>query len=171
MSRAPSIRYSPRIAAEICERIAGGESLRAICREEGMPTFQTVLRWAQTNRGGFRERYAVALDFRAQAMAEELLEIADGAKKVATGAPGTGEATARVHAEKLRVDARKWLLARMAPKRYGDRVALEHTGAEGGPIETRGDFRITPADEEAIHRIAAVREKLMQSDQDALGDA
>ena len=158
--RAPSVRYSERIAAVLCARIAGGDSLRSICREPGMPSFQTVLRWAHENREGFRERYVLATDFRAQALAEELLEIADAARNVATGAPGTGEATARVQAEKLRVDARKWILARMAPKRYGDRVALEHTGADGGPIQTEGEYRITPEDEEAIRRIAAVRARL-----------
>ncbi len=147
--RAPSIRYTRRLATGICERIASGESLRAICREEGMPSFQTVLRWAQEDRDGFRVRYALAMDLRAQAMAEELLELADAAPGSATGAPGTGEATARVQAEKLRVDARKWLLARMAPKRYGDRVALEHTGADGGPIQTEAVDKIRQ-DAEAV---------------------
>ena len=42
-----------------------------------------------------------------------------------------------IQRSKLRVDTRKWAMARMAPKRYGDRIMQEHTGADGGPIETR----------------------------------
>lgn len=165
-TRAKPVRYSPRIADTILERIAGGASLRAVCGEEGMPSFQSWLRWVAEDRDGLRSRYEVAMDMRAQFLADELIEIADAAPAVATGGPGTGEASAKVQAAKLRVDARKWLLARLSPKRYGDRVALEHTGAEGGPIETRGEFRVTPEDEDFLRRKAAVMEQMRTQNQD-----
>src|SRR5688572_9232829 len=38
---------------------------------------------------------------------------------------------------RLRVDARKWLAGKMAPKKYGDKLMAEHTGKDGGPIETK----------------------------------
>jgi hypothetical protein len=38
---------------------------------------------------------------------------------------------------KLRVDTRKWLLAKCLPKIYGDRVVNEVVGRDGGPIETK----------------------------------
>lgn len=81
------------------------------------------------------------MDFRAQFIFDEILEIADGAPSRATGDPGTGEATARVQAEKLRIDARKWLLARMAPKRYGDKITQEISGPDGRPIQTESNIR------------------------------
>lgn len=38
-----------------------------------------------------------------------------------------------IQRSKLRVDSRKWLMSKIAPKRYGEKVAV--TGADGGPIQ------------------------------------
>ena len=37
--------YTQKLASKICERLALGDSLRAICREDAMPHLATVLRW------------------------------------------------------------------------------------------------------------------------------
>jgi hypothetical protein len=55
----PSI-YSDALAAEICERLASGESLRAICCEEHMPSRKVVHEWVADNHNGFRDQYARA---------------------------------------------------------------------------------------------------------------
>lgn len=167
MARSNQVRYSPKIAAIICEEIAGGRSLRSVCREEGMPTFQTVMRWANEDRDGFRARYTLAMDMRAQMLADEMIEIADSVeigKRTKSKSDGTVEEITgdMVERSKLRVDARKWLLARLSPKRYGDRVALEHTGEGGGPIRTEGEYRITPEDEEFLRRKAASMERMRE---------
>jgi hypothetical protein len=159
-----STRYSPAIATTILERIAAGESLRSICREPAMPSFQAVLKWAFENKGGFRDKYAFAMDIRAQWMHEEMLEIADAiepGKRVKKTPNGTeiiiGDMVER---SKLKVETRKWILARMAPRRYGDKITQEISGPEGGPIRTESEYRMTPQDEEFIRRLAASRARL-----------
>jgi hypothetical protein len=69
--------YSPEIAAEICERMAMGESLRSICRAEGMPAEATARLWAIEDREGFSSQYAMASQIRMDCLADEILEIAD----------------------------------------------------------------------------------------------
>jgi hypothetical protein len=68
-------------------------------------------------------------------MVEEILEIADDASRdtiqTEHGQRADNEWIAR---SRLRVDARKWLMARLAPKKYGDKMLKEHTGADGGPV-------------------------------------
>ena len=110
------------IADIIIERLASGESLRKICSDEGMPAESTVRLWATSDRDGFHARYTRAREFQMDALSEDLLEIADNAK-------------ADVQRSRLQVDTRKWLMSKIAPKRFGDRVAMEHTGRDGGPIE------------------------------------
>lgn len=123
-------KYTPRLAAEICRRLAEGEALRAICRAEGMPHEATVRSWARDDVEGFATRYARARELGYLLMADELLDIADNAdpdlvvRYDDAGKPikVVGEAVQR---SRLRVDTRKWMLAKMLPKVYGDRVEPE----------------------------------------------
>lgn len=130
--------YSADVASEICSRLAEGESLRAICRSEGMPAESTVRGWVIDNVDGFSAQYARARDLGLDCMAEELLEIADtpqsGVKvKNADGRVETIEGDMIEH-RRLRVDSRKWFLSKLAPKRYGDKVTQEISGPDGGPV-------------------------------------
>jgi hypothetical protein len=116
-------RYEVALVAEICTRIAGGDSLRRICADATMPAKSTVLRWLFDGRHPrFVEMYARAREAQAEVFADEIVDIADAA--------ATGE---NLQAVKLRVDARKWAAAKLLPKKYGDRV--QHTGTGGGAIE------------------------------------
>ena len=118
----PSI-YTPEIAAEICRRMEAGESLRSICRSEDMPDEATVRLWARENREGFSAQYAMASETRMDCLADEILEIADNAS------------SADVPAARLRVDTRKWLMSKIAPKRFGDKVDLTHASPDGGAVQ------------------------------------
>ena len=111
--------YTSALAAEICERMATGESLRSICRSEGMPSEMTVRTWAIENREGFSAQYAMASQTRMDCLADEILEIADNAS------------SEDVQAARLRVDTRKWLMSKIAPKRFGDKVDLTHASPDG----------------------------------------
>lgn len=106
--------YTPELGASICERIACGQSLRTIEAEEGMPAKSTVLRWL-FQHADFRDQYAHAREASADALAEDILEIADE----------EGD----YNRNRLRVDARKWAAAKLKPKKYGERQAIEHEGA------------------------------------------
>jgi hypothetical protein len=125
--------FTAELADKICAQLAAGLSLRAVCREEGMPPEVTVRRWVVDDVQGFAAQYARARDMGLDAMADELVAIADtpqiGTKSVskATGLEITeGD---MVEHRRLQVDARKWYLSKLAPKRYGDKQQVEHSGA------------------------------------------
>lgn len=129
--------FTQEKADAICERIAGGESLRSICLSDDMPGITTVMRWlADESNSAFRAQYARARETQADFMAEEILSIADdGTNDSYTDDEGRQRTDQDVIARsRLRVEARKWLASKMAPKKYGDKVQQELTGADGGPI-------------------------------------
>lgn len=129
-------KYTKALAAQICERLAAGESLRAICRDESMPGETTVRRWALDDLHGFSAQYARAREIGYHGMAEDVIEIADdGRNDTYTDEDGNQQSIADVVARsRLRVDARKWLLSKVLPKVYGDKQTLEHGGVGGGPV-------------------------------------
>lgn len=122
MSR-PS-KFTPELAAEICDRIAEGESLRAICREDGMPDRRTVLRWLDKD-SAFAARCAKARELQADALEEGMAEV-----ETLTLA---GELDPK--AANVVLSSRRWRAEKLAPKRYGVRNAMELTGANGGPVQ------------------------------------
>lgn len=134
MSR-PS-NYTPEIASQICVRLANGQSLREICRADEMPDKATVFRWLAADET-FRDQYAHAREAQADHFAEEILEISDDATndwmKRQQGEEMVEVANhEHISRSKLRVDSRKWLMSKMAPKKYGDRIT--HAGDTGNPL-------------------------------------
>lgn len=147
--KAPSVAYDRGIAEAVLAEVAAGHSLRKVCARSGMPAITTFMRWlAEEGEAGdiLRKQYARAREAQAETIAEEILSIADeecttvrADKHPRADADVDGkvevvfDATA-VARNRLRVDARKWLLSKMAPKKYGDKIQAEHTGAGGAPI-------------------------------------
>lgn len=122
--------YEADVALVICERLESGETLKAICRSEGMPGESTVRSWASLDIDGFAARYARAREIGYHAMAEQIIEISDDSSAdFASTENGVRFDSEHVQRAKLRVDSRKWLLAKMLPKVYGDKIA--HTGPNG----------------------------------------
>ena len=123
--------YSEEIAAEICERLASGESLRQICRDEHLPQEPTVRLWAIEDREGFSARYSRSREIGWHAMAEETLEIADDGsndwyeRETKSGRKVKELDGEHVQRSRLRVDTRKWLLAKMLPAVFSDRVRVD----------------------------------------------
>lgn len=123
------------LAEAICARLATGESLRSICRDEGMPAEATVRLWVIEDRDGFAAQYTRARDIGLDSLADEIVDISNtpqmGQKTVskATGMEITeGD---MIEHRRLQVEARKWYLSKLAPKRYGERLAVEHSGEIG----------------------------------------
>jgi hypothetical protein len=116
--------YSEALADTICSRIAEGESLVAICQSEDMPHRATVFRWLADNTS-FCDRYVRAREAQADKLAEEILQIADDGQND-TYQTDDGEATNHdvIARSRLRVDARKWLAAKLAPKKYGEKLSV-----------------------------------------------
>lgn len=131
--------YTAELAERICEGIAGGESLRQVCTQEGMPEERTVYRWLW-KQPEFCQNYARAREYRADYLAEEALAIADDDSKdiLQVGEGGDIRSltnSAAVQRSKLQFEARKWAAAQMAPKKWGQQNSkFEHTGADGGPM-------------------------------------
>ena len=136
----PSL-YSAEMAGEICARLASGQSLRQLCRDDSMPCVATVLKWAR-EIPEFSEQYAKAREALLEHWAEEITEIADDGSNDWMASEDPDNPGYRVNGEhinrsRLRVDTRKWLLSKLAAKKYGERVAAELSGPNGGPIETK----------------------------------
>jgi hypothetical protein len=125
----PSV-YTERAARLILDALADGKSLRSICEGPGMPPCSTVREWVRDDREGFATRYARAREIGYELLADELLDIADdstGDKYLdADGVTRTDHEA--IQRSRLRVDARKWMLAKMLPKRYGDKLDTAQSG-------------------------------------------
>lgn len=125
--------FRQEVADEICRRLAEGESLNAICKTEGLPAESTVRAWALDDVEGFAAKYARARALGYERLGEEVLKIADTTQ---TGvirtvrADGTEEVkhADMIEHRRLQVDTRKWMLSKMLPKVYGDKLDLNHTG-------------------------------------------
>jgi len=116
--------YDESIAQEICRRLSDGEALGAICRDEHMPPQSTVRAWALDDTGpGFAARYARARDIGIDCQVDELLAL-------------VRDESVQTDRARLIADTLKWRICKLAPKRYGDRLNLEATGADGGPIKS-----------------------------------
>lgn len=128
MAGRPSI-YSEDLAFAICQRLAEGESLRSICSAEEMPGKTTILRWLDEN-AAFRSQYARAREVQADTLADDILEIADDARndwmerndKDNAGWIANSE---HINRSRLRVDSRKWLAAKLQPKKYGEHLNMD----------------------------------------------
>jgi len=129
-------KFTKVCAEKICARLMQGESLRRICMDDGMPDRATVFRWMQQHES-FRDQYAHARSVQADTLVDEILDIADDGQNdtYVDGESGAERTNYDVIARsKLRVDARKWLAGKLAPKKYGEKIQQELTGAGGAPL-------------------------------------
>ena len=124
------VEYTEDIAEEVCWRLAHGESLVSICRDEHLPHCATIYRWL-VRFPVFCEMYARAREDQADTNADEILQIADEMPPEFTDDKGrTYLDQTFIQWQKNRIDARKWTAAKLKPRKYGDRMAVE--GVEGG---------------------------------------
>ena len=123
--------YTDELAEEICQRLQDRESLNSICKDDHMPDESTVRLWAVENYRGFSPKYARAREIGYLGLADELIDIADDARNDWMDKQ-TRNGTVRevdeecVKRSQLRVDTRKWVLSKMLPKVYGDKLTTEH---------------------------------------------
>lgn len=129
--------FSQETADLICERLADGASLRSICLKDDSPAQATVFRWLAASET-FREQYARAREAQADVLADEIVDIADDGRRDYVDADGLKTVDHdHIARSRLRVDARKWIASKLKPKKYGDKVSTELTGADGGPVIIR----------------------------------
>lgn len=120
--------YNFKIASKLCEQLSMGLSLRTVCSQEGMPDASTVFDWIRAH-DEFAKQYARAKEESADALFEETIDIADDSLTVALAASDNPKlAGSLVQAQRLRVDTRKWMMSKMKPKKYGDKLDLTSDG-------------------------------------------
>lgn len=126
---------SADLCGRICSLIAEGHSLRAIGRMKDMPSAEAVREWL-TKDEVFAAQYVRAREEQADHYADEIVAMADEA---------IGKDAAEVAARRLAVDARKWVASKLKPKKYGDKVDVEHSGAVTQRIEKIERTIVDPA--------------------------
>lgn len=119
--------FDSEVFDDICNLIADGKTLLQICRIEGMPHASTVRRWIAVGTKELRDQYARSRALGLEVLADEIVEIADdssGDVKTIETANGSYETLDREFAErsKIRIDARKWMLSKLAAHTYGDKI-------------------------------------------------
>jgi hypothetical protein len=119
--------YGQETADAICEKLADGKSLRAICKLDGMPTTSTVCKWLSKNQE-FAEQYARARELQADALFDDCLALADNEHD---------KAASDAQERRLQIDTRKWMAGKLKGK-YSDKV--KHVGGDEGdsPIAFTG---------------------------------
>ena len=129
--------YNQETASLICARMADGESLRSICRDDSMPALSTVFLWV-SKHSEFSEQYKLAMASRADEMFEDMIDIADDGRNdyIVNGDGEERFNTEHVQRSRLRLDTRKWMLSKMLPKKYGDKITDEVIGNDN-EIEIR----------------------------------
>lgn len=131
--------FTQDLADDICGYIAEGKSVRALCREKGMPNQSTIFRWLRKH-GEFREQYVHAREARATARFESISNTLEDLRN--------GDIDH--HIARVEIDAVKWQLGRENAKLYGDRIM--HAGDQENPITTRD---VSESDTQALARFLA----------------
>jgi len=119
--------YTTELASALCDEIATTtKGLKAICSMPGMPALTTVVRWLRSN-DEFKQLYAQAKVMQQELEIEDLKDISDGS---------TDDDMIKVNRDKLKIHARMWLASKLAPKKYGDKLDVNHGGQADNPIIT-----------------------------------
>lgn len=145
------IDWTEELEDSICSAIAiNPKGLEAICAEnESFPSPAAI--YIRLNKSkDFVEKYARAREMQLQVLADELVPLADQdriCKKRTIKADGSEEIVIldQVERTRLQIETRKWLLGKLAPKKYGDKVQNEHSGPDGGPIQAEISVKLVQA--------------------------
>lgn len=152
--------YNDEIADEICARLMEGETMASICSDPTMPMRRTVTLWIVKSQA-FAERHQRAREMQARNWADEIIQIADDGS-LDTRLDGDGMIVGVDHEHisrsKLRIETRRFLMSKIVPSMFGDKVNIEHTGKDGGAIETKD-----MTDREIAQRAAFLLRRAMEA--------
>ena len=130
-----------QIVAKVFDQMVNGVSVNEIFKAKSMPRRSTFYKWLIENPA-FSDNYAMVLRQRADMLFDDMLQIADTplegitTKIMKDGAIEITKADMLGH-RKLQIDARKWVLAKMNPKKYGDRVINDNNNRVVEPEMTK----------------------------------
>ena len=149
-------KYDRQVAsAQICEELKLGRSLDSSCKMDGMPSVGAFLEWVnKDDPAGIAADYAHAREIGYALLADEIVQLSDKTHEWVTvqkldpngdpmydekGEPLLKQMLMPLNSDviahkRVQIDTRKWMLSKMLPKVYGDKITQEHTGSNGGPI-------------------------------------
>ncbi len=116
----------------ICELTATGWSVRQIAAQ--LKCDPAAIRQWRREDGVFAEKFHLAKQEQMYWFAEEIIEISDNGsndwmhRELEAGGIETIPDIEHLNRSRMRIDTRKWLMAKMAPRWFGDRVEHTHTG-------------------------------------------
>ncbi len=134
--------YTPELGAEFCRRIIEGRMVRDVCSDPDMPSSRSFYAWLR-EYPELAEHYAVAKELQCDAIAADILKIADtaDADNVVDEYGNIKPNHEWIARSKLRVDSRKWLLSKMLPKKYGDKIEQTIVGDSANPLTVTVEFK------------------------------
>lgn len=125
------MKYDAELAAKVLDLLAQSGSLRRVCRELGVSR-NSIIPWVVDNTEGFGDAYARAKEHGIDTLVEETLDIADdGSNDYMAAKDGVQLDTEHIQRSKIRVETRRWLAERMAPRRYGLKQGVDVTSSDG----------------------------------------
>lgn len=144
------------VVEHVCTELRKGRSLTAICtKDPGMPDEFHFRTWVEHDSPpGTAKEYALAREIGYSLLADEIIALSDAThawvmihavdeegkpRMDAEGKPVLIEQLMPLNSDivahkRVQIETRKWMLSKMLPKVYGDKIVQEHTGADGGPI-------------------------------------
>ena len=126
-------KWTQEIEDDICKRLSQGEPLRAICRTDGYPEWNTFYSWMERSEA-LSARVALARENGVEAIAQDTLAMIDAEPRYIEDAKGGTRIDAGyVQWLKLRTEQRMKLLACWSPNRYGNRVQV--AGDKDNPLQ------------------------------------
>lgn len=137
--------YSPELAKDICDRLALGESLASICRDDEMPSHSIIYVWLR-NHSDFLDMYTRAREEQAETHADEIVSIADETPELTPVFDKEGNQvdlkldSAYIQWQRQRIDARKWNAAKQRPRKYGERIT--HSGDDTSPVVVENNMNV-----------------------------
>lgn len=115
-----AVEVSDDLVSEICAMVADGKTIRQISAHFNVAA-SSIIRWV-TSTPQYAEQYTRARDASADSFESEIIEAAMSTDSESAAG------------DRVKIDALKWVAARRAPKRYGDKVQQEITGADGAAL-------------------------------------
>lgn len=135
-------KYTPEVAETILKGVSEGLSLRKVCEPDDMPSEATVRRWVIDDTEGFSAHYTRSRDIGLDCRADALVEAAKEAKDASLG--------------RLSFDADRWYLSKLAPKRYGDKIAHVGGDKDDAPIRSEVAIDVTKLTREQLEVLASI---------------
>jgi hypothetical protein len=120
-------RYTDKLGKKIADLISDGASLRSIGEMPTMPSRRTMREWL-ARHPAFRQSYDTARTEWIHSVEEEIANLADQAQSIAES---SANPAAAINGLRTTIAAKQWLLSKLAPSVYGDRIAQEITGKDG----------------------------------------